>query len=199
MTVAGSSLQMNLSLSGVRLSVDWYPQFLSSEESQALFDYLEASVPWTKDITPGRRVNQNYGDPGVSYKLTFGDKVIVREVLPWDQCSVLKVVKDRLESLTEARYNYCALLRYPNGKVGIAPHRDKEIKSGTCIAGISLGATRKFKLLPPYYAQCAPIELTLPPGSLYVLRPPTNDCWAHCIEPDPTVKEPRISLTYRLN
>jgi hypothetical protein len=41
------------------------------------------------------------------------------------------------------------------------------------------------------------LKIPLVSGSLYILKPPTNDHWAHSIEKEPEVKEPRISLTYR--
>ena len=185
-----------------RLLVDFYSSFLTPEESTALFQYLEQNVPWSKEITPGRRVNQNYGDPGVSYEITVGygrpsgPVRIKREVKPWGT-GVLWAIKERLTAVTGAHYNYVVVQRYPSGKVGINPHRDKEMASGTDIAGISLGATRTLTLSPPKWVAESPLEISLPPGSLYVLKPPTNDHWSHSIEKEPDVTEPRISLTYR--
>ena len=97
-----------------------------------------------------------------------------------------------VEEITNEKYNICVIQRYPSGKVGIKKHRDKEMKLGTTISGLSLGATRKLKL--EYYDKN--IEKDLLSGSLYVLNPPTNSYYTHCIEKDSTT-EPRISLTFR--
>ena len=189
---------------GERVEVVFHTDFLTGQESAALFQHLEANVPWAAVITPGRRVNQNYGEKGVSYKLVFGPRVIERKVLPWGPESgspgtVLWAIKERLTALTGAPYNYVVVQRYPSGKVGIKAHRDKEMRKGTDISGISLGATRTLTLSPPRYNQrdTTPLQISLTPGSLYILKPPTNDHWTHSIEKEPQVTGVRISLTYR--
>ncbi len=196
-----------------RLDVDVYPDFVAPE-AQNLFDYIEKRVPWTKQITPTSRVNQNYGDPGLKYILKFGGydrrsgisnaysgkpvKTIERAVLPWDDLPALDVIKEMLLETTGSTYNYCVIQRYPSGRVGINPHKDKEMLPGSLIAGISLGATRTLTLIPPRYNKVDrdPIAIQLPPGSLYLLKDPTNRHWQHSIDKDET-KEPRISLTFR--
>jgi alkylated DNA repair dioxygenase AlkB len=191
-----------------RLLVEFYPAFLSSEEATGLYQHLDRLVPWSKEITPGRRVNQNYGDSGVSYEITVGYNrpsgpvTIKREVKPWGPDSegpgpVLWAIKERLSALTGAQYNYVVVQRYPSGKVGINPHRDKEMASGTNICGISLNATRTLTLTPPKWIPESSLRIPLVSGSLYIIKPPTNDHWTHSIEKEPEVTEPRISLTYR--
>lgn len=191
-----------------RLQVDFYPSFLSPEETEALFRHLERNVTWTNTITESRRVNQNYGEPGVAYQITVGYKrkngpvTIRREVQPWGPetgapGAVLWAIKERLVALTGSQYNYVVVQRYPNGRVGINPHRDKEMAPGTDICGISLGSTRTLTLSPPNWVRESPLQLSLIPGSLYVLKPPTNDHWAHSIEKDASIDQPRISLTFR--
>ena len=196
-----------MNFQGDRLHVDFYTDFLTQEEAVFLFEYIEKNVKWSGLITNGKRVNQNYGDDGISYKLKFGGyggkpvKIIERKVLPWDDLPILKIVRDKLSKLTNSKYNYCVIQRYPNGNVGINPHRDKEMLSGidSNIAGISLGSTRTLTLSPPKNSQTAfPIKLGLVPGSLYVLKYPTNEYWTHCIEKDPNIIGARISLTFRL-
>lgn len=186
-----------------RLDVDVYPDFIAPE-AQDLFDYIEEKVSWTKQITPTSRVNQNYGDPGLKYVLKFGGyggkpvKTIERAVLPWDDLPPLDAIKEMLLETTGSTYNYCVIQRYPSGRVGINPHKDKEMLPGSLIAGISLGATRTLTLIPPKYnkVDCEPISIELLPGSLYLLKDPTNRHWQHAIDKDDT-KEPRISLTFR--
>ena len=186
------------------LNVDFYLGFLTEEESQAFYEYLEENVPWNKTITPGRRVNQNYGDDGLSYTLKFGGydgkpvKMIERKCLPWADLPVLDGVKGLLYQETRTTYNYCVVQRYPSGRVGINPHKDKEMRPGTCIAGLSVGATRTLTLTPPRYNKKDKfsLQIELPPGSLYIFKDPTNRHWQHSIEKDETT-EPRISLTFR--
>jgi len=185
-----------------RLDLDFWDSFLDAEESDWWLDFLESTV-FTKTPTPHRRSNQNYGDPGISYTLRLGGygsrplKIIERPVLEW--LPDLKDLKDRVELATKAKYNYCVVQRYPSGRVGINPHRDKEMVSGTTIAGISLGQTRTLTMGPPRWLvdEVLPVDIELGPGSMYVLKPPTNDYWSHCIQRDSTT-ECRLSLTFRL-
>lgn len=187
-----------------RLVVDVYPNFLNSILAQQLFDYLETEVPWNKKITPGRRVNQNYGEVGLKYVLKFGGyngrpaKTSERPVLPWSELPALEYLLEMLLEATGSRYNYCVIQRYPSGQVGINPHKDKEMQVGSLIAGLSLGTERTLTLTPPHYNRIdtTPLEIKLPPGSLYVLKDPTNRHWQHAIEKDDTTT-PRISLTFR--
>ena len=65
---------------------------------------------------------------------------------------------------------------------------------GTSIYGLSLGATRKLTMLR--YNQ-EPFYLPLEHNSLYILRPPTNTYWKHCIPKQVKIKESRFSLTFR--
>jgi alkylated DNA repair dioxygenase AlkB len=184
-----------------RLEVDFYHNFLDPETAQDLYQHLEKHAQWRRDITPGRRVNQNYGDDGVSYEYSLRGNLIHRPTCPWSELPVLESLRDAVSNVSRNRYNYCVVQRYPSGRVGINPHRDKEMKHGTDIAGLSLGATRVLTLTPPRFnrVDTNPINISLTPGSLYILRPPTNDYWTHSIEKDLTVTESRVSLTFRLN
>lgn len=182
-----------------RLNIDFHPQFLSEEKAEEAFKILEKRVPWSNLITQNHRVNQNYGDDGLKYVVKIKDKEIHRVCRPWKEQPILQEIKESLEKTTGVTYNYCVVQRYPSGKVGINPHRDKEMKKGSLIAGISLGVTRKLCMIPPTWNQKdkGAVEFELNAGSLYVLKPPTNDHWQHSIERDATVKGVRISLTFR--
>jgi len=81
-----------------------------------------------------------------------------------------------LEQLTNSKYNYVVIQYYPDGSKGIAQHRDKEMTSGTVIAGISLNAVRRLILEPPYRNKIdtVPVRVSLEHGSVYLLKPPTN-------------------------
>lgn len=172
--------------------------FLSVSDAESLFLYLEQNVEWNNAITPGKRVNQTYGDDGVSYELIFKEKTIRRHAKPW--LPILKYIRDKLTDITGSRYNYCVVQRYPNGRVGISPHKDREMEPNCDIVGISLGSTRTLTLTPPYYNRInkTPVTVILNPGSMYILKPPTNRHWMHSIEKDVSINSPRISITYRL-
>lgn len=172
------------------LFVEFYSNFISKEYAESLFTTLELNTKWSANITPGRRVNCTYGDDGLVYSIDFMGKTTYRKTKSWDP--LLYPLREKLQTITSEKYNICVVQRYPNGSVGINPHRDKEMTPGTTICGVSLGETRTLTLRNSKRK----IELCLKPGSLYILHPPTNDYFAHSIEKDSTVK-PRISLTFR--
>lgn len=200
------SISLKCATGGDRFNIDLYPTFLSKSNSHALYEFLENSFTsqWSS-LT--RRSNLNFGDDGVSYSINFGGygdrplKQVVRYVKPWKDfgSSGLKDIRDRITFLTGAKYNYCVVQRYPHSQIGIKPHRDKEMKHGTDIAGVSLGYTRILRMVAPKYIKEKPVDLTLVSGSLYILKPATNDHWMHSIEPETkkVANSVRFSLTFR--
>lgn len=185
-----------------KLDLDLYTSILPPDQATEIFNFIETTVPWPKpDQNHRRRVNQSYGDPGINYRLQFGGyggkplKVIDRAVKPWEELQILPTLRDYVAEITQSQYNYCVVQRYPTGNVGIKPHRDREMRPDTNIAGLSFGATRILSM--SYRGET--IRIPLPSGSLYVLKPPTNSFWSHCIEVDPTITDVRLSLTFRLH
>lgn len=184
-----------------KLTIDFYDHLLSAPDSQTLYDIIESTVRWSKPLTANRRSNQTYGDSGLVYEIEFGGYgrpriVVRREAIPWDTFPMLCDLRDAISDITRETYNFCVIQRYPSGRVGINPHRDKEMIMGTTICGLSLGATRTLTMVPPKMVTDDQVKLKLPPGSMYVLRPPTNSYWQHSIDKDDTTT-PRISLTFR--
>jgi alkylated DNA repair dioxygenase AlkB len=193
------------------LNVCFLPQFLEVDLSFKIFDLCQ-ELPWTYD-QKHRRSNLTFGDPDLVYSVSFGDRSYCRTVRPWSEFPILEDLKGIVESSIEkievggskTKFNCCAIMRYPNNKIGIKRHRDKEMTTGTTICGLSFGATRTLKLYPPSYEKdSSDISLTLIPGSLYAMFPPTNDCWTHEIPPAtfpsdavPDTNEVRYSLTFR--
>jgi len=167
---------------GEKLEVDFYENFLEPEKAKLILDYIEEKIEWKKRMIYGK-LYQVYGD--------------FPSMLPWDDLPILKAVRNHVKTVTGLDYNYCFVQKYKDGNRGISPHRDNEVLEHLSISGVSLGATRIFTVSPPSYIKAEKINLTLNPGSLYVLKSPTNKHWLHSIEKDPNIKEPRISLTFR--
>lgn len=131
-----------------------------------------------------------FGDNGLIYRVTYRGNNSEREVNSWDTIPALPELKRLVEKVTDQKYTVCLIQRYPNGKVGIAPHKDKEIVLFTRISGLSLGATKTISFLkrshiwtgkPNYDTTIEPVNIRLTSGSLYVMNPPTNQKWLHSI------------------
>lgn len=171
------------------LDVDFYPGLLNADLAAAWCLYLDSIFP--KEY---KRTSMLLGDPGLIYRVTYQGSTSETEVLPWDTLSGLPELKSLVEKVTNQTYTVCAIQCYPNGRIGINPHRDKEMVAGTRITGISLGAKRSIQFTRLYHD---PLTIPLPSGSCYTMNPPTNQKWLHSIIKQPEVKVPRYSLTFR--
>ena len=177
------------------LDIDFYPHFLTHELAYNWNSYLESVIPHEK-----RRTSLLFGDPGLIYNVNYQEITTSREVYPWTDLPALTQLKELVEKITEQRYTVCAIQRYAHGSIGINPHRDKEMVLGTRICGLSLGATRTISFIKTIYGNPIPLdEVNIPliSGSMYVMNPPTNQKWLHSIIKEPSISEPRISLTFR--
>lgn len=171
------------------LDVDLYPNLLTYELAQNWYEYLDAVLPHVN-----KRNSTLFGDDGIIYKVRYQYFDTEKYVLPWSHLPALPELKTLIERVTNQKYTVCAIQRYPNGNIGINPHQDREMVSGTRIAGLSLGATRTISFTHNYFNH---VDIPLPSGSLYVMNPPTNQKWLHSIIKDPNITHPRFSLTFR--
>jgi alkylated DNA repair dioxygenase AlkB len=190
-------------------NVSFYESFLTPEESKELFEETLKNVKFstTKDgkINQKRRGNATYGDDGLVYEIKFSNGIVRRKAIPWKTFPLLVKYKNRVDQALESTFDdlkldksnnrttTCSIMIYPSGSVGIKPHRDKEMIKGTSIAGLSIGATRDLIISN----NNTKLKLKLNNGSLYILSPPTNDKCSHSIPVDYSVKDIRISFTFR--
>lgn len=185
------------------LCIQFFPNFLSAEESKDLYDTItspSSGIFTESRLHINKRINTTFGDENISYNVRFKNGTVTRVARPWDECPVLLTYRDRLEKFTGKSYNYVVVQYYPSGKTGISPHRDKEMAPETDIAGISVGDDRTLLMTPPSYIRgSTSLEIPLTDRSLYILKPPTDDHWSHSIPPVPLHENlgSRVSLTYR--
>ncbi len=177
-------------------NIHFYKHFFNRLTSKCLYTHIyhHLNIP----PTVKRRFNRTFGNEGLVYKIKFGGygnrpvNWVERKAEPWDEVPLLSQIRDVIQKVTKSVFTYCVIQYYPCGKVGIKPHRDKEMTPGSVIAGLSLGRRRTLRM--SYWGEN--IDISLGTGSLYVFHPPTNDHWSHSILTDET-QTPRISLTFR--
>lgn len=169
------------------VDIDFYDNLIDSKKADKIFKEIDDFFPQK----PNKRINQTYGNDGLTYEVKFKDNTVYRRAMPWKP--ILLELKKLVEGVTKEKFTVCVVQRYPNGNIGIGSHKDKEMKFGTKIAGLSLGQCRTLSM--SRYDKVHTIEL--PSGSLYVFNPPTNDFWAHSIVKDEKKKGVRLSLTFR--
>lgn len=117
----------------------------------------------------------------------------------------MKQLRDLVNERTEQYCNHCVVNQYRDGSDHIGLHKDKvrklqsqltmqikDFQPGTSVMTISFGAARLFRL-----KNCTTneiIDITLQPGSVFILGGKTNSEWKHSIvKRSPNeVSEPRI-------
>jgi alpha-ketoglutarate-dependent dioxygenase alkB family protein 2 len=180
-------------LTDKKLDIQIYTCFLSINEADQLFQQLKNQVQWPKPLPSYRRINATYGDLGLVYIIKFPNGTVYRKAIPWETLPVIIPYRDRITKLIGHSVDTCVIQWYPFGRIGIKPHRDKEMVHGTSICGISLGSTRKLEVSNGHITH----EISCNHGSLYILNPPTNDYYTHSIPVESEISDPRISLTFR--
>jgi len=158
------------------LNFTFIPNFIPPKLANVLTECC-SRLPWPASQDT-RRSNLLFSDPGLVYRVQYRRQEHRRDCRPWSDFPGLEELKQLVEAETSTDYNCCSVMRYPPG-IGIKQHRDREMVPGTTIAGISLGASRIFRLHPPTFDSTECIDTDVSSGSLYVMAPPTNRWWTH--------------------
>ncbi|HEX2604327.1 MAG TPA: alpha-ketoglutarate-dependent dioxygenase AlkB [Oxalicibacterium sp.] len=181
--------------------IQWMPALLDPSESMHLFEMLHRSVPWRQEdvFLFGRRIAQPrltawYGDADARYRYSG----LELSPLPWTE--VLLQLRQRVEDVSQARYNSVLLNLYRDGQDSMGWHSDDEPELGMAptIASLSLGETRLFRLKPKQHGAGKTISLPLTSGSLLVMRGATQAHYLHAVPKERRVTTPRINLTFRM-
>jgi alkylated DNA repair dioxygenase AlkB len=169
-------------------SETWLP------DAEQWFERLKNEVPWSPEEV------KMYGKPLVLRRQTcnYGDdydyNVNAKPAIEWDG-PVLEL-KKMLEESTGRVFTQCACNLYPDGETGIGLHHDK--RHPLLVASISFGAVRTMGFAP----KGGKLDKSLPmvplaSGSLLLFSDVINENFKHAIVEDKSVREPRISVTFR--
>ncbi|KLI97252.1 alpha-ketoglutarate-dependent dioxygenase AlkB [Luteimonas sp. FCS-9] len=190
-----------LALPGADLAYE--PGWLPAAEADALFEALQAGLPWTTHRLRifGRQVDAPrlscwIGDPGAAYRYS-GMRF---EPLPWP--SALAAARARVSAAAGTAFDSVLANLYRDGRDAMGWHSDDEPELGPrpVIASLSLGATRRF-VLKARDASAGHasdrIALDLAHGSLLVMRGDTQARYRHALPRTARPVGPRINLTFR--
>jgi alkylated DNA repair dioxygenase AlkB len=180
-------------------TVLFYPDFFSSQESQLFFETLEKTIYWRQEqikyfgkLVDCPRLSAWYGDAGKTYMYSG----ILNQPLLWTK--ELLIIKTRVEELAQANFNSVLLNLYRNGKDSMGFHQDdeKELGQNPCIASVSFGGTRNFRLK---HLNKTDLSYTIPlaNGSALIMKDETQHFWSHGISKTSKDVAPRINLTFR--
>lgn len=184
------------------LGRDWIREyqgaFSGAESGQLLADLIE-QISWRQDAIwiagkhrPVPRLQCWMGDAGYGYS----GLRLQRE--PWHP--LVQAIKQRVESLTELRFNSVLLNYYRTGQDSVAWHADDEAELGSnpVIASVSLGAERPFELRPKPGHLGSKCRITLTDGSLLLMGDTLQQHWLHQLPKVKDLQLPRINLTFRV-
>jgi alkylated DNA repair dioxygenase AlkB len=178
--------------------VTYEPAFLAPAEAGLLLRELLGEVRWRQEHLrvagreiPFPRLTAWYGDPGAVY--TYSG--IANRPLDWTPG--LARLRDRLRASLGAGFNSVLLNLYRTGSDSMGWHADDEPELGPrpVIASVSLGAARRFELRSRETGETR--RLALEDGSLLVMSGETQHRWRHQVPKEPTVRAPRLNLTFR--
>ena len=176
----------------------YYPSLLNEESIPHFYVELFNKINWEQEkikifgneITTKRKV-AFYSDPLISY--TYSGKTKIG--LPW--IASLIQLKEKIELITNVKYNACLLNLYHDGEEGMGWHSDneKEIVPESSIASLSIGASRKFSFKHKLTNET--LSIVLENGSLLEMKGAIQKHWLHALPKSKKITSPRINLTFR--
>lgn len=176
--------------------IEYYPAFLSADDSNYLLDYLLKAVPWTQSrqkmyekevITP--RLSAWYGDRAIREN----DQ---RKPIEW--IPELWALKRKVEEQTSMQFGGVLLNYYRNEQDSVAWHSDKDTVPGlkTEIASISVGQVRNFDFRNKHNHRQR-YAISLEHGSLLLMKGDLQKYWEHRIAKSRQKMSARINMTFR--
>ena len=179
--------------------VTYYPNFITTQEAQLLYNELLQETPWQQDditvfgkVYAQPRLTALYASNGLPYSYSN----ITMHPHPFT--TTLQILKERLEKESQSTFTTCLLNLYRDGQDSNGWHADdeKELGQNPAIASISLGASRVFKLRSKKQKTNV-YKLVLEPGSLLLMQGATQHNWQHQIPKTSKKVGTRINITFR--
>jgi alkylated DNA repair dioxygenase AlkB len=174
-------------------------QFCDAAAARRWFDRLHAEIPWERHrlLLFGRQIEA----PRLSCWIGDDDAVYTysgTRFVPHAWTAACTELRERLRELCGEPFNSALANLYRDGSDSMGWHSDKEPELGArpCIASLSFGASRRFRLRhrrDPLQR----IELELASGSLLLMSGATQRNYRHDLPKAASVTAPRLNLTFR--
>jgi alkylated DNA repair dioxygenase AlkB len=173
--------------------VDHYPDFLTKEQADYLYDHC-AALHWQQNSLRGSplpRMECAFSD------LSCGYTYLGITLHPKPLTKVLKRILAKVNDATGNDFQMIVGNWYLSGSHHIGWHSDGDGIMGPdpAIATLSLGATRVFRMRKG--AEGRIYDSFLEHGSLLIMRAGMQREWLHQILKNSSIKDDRISLTFR--
>lgn len=181
----------------------YYENFLSKEESAAIFNWICENCP---DVLTDREIVLENGTvvTRAHGKIMFVDEELTSfslfykahgKRIAWPP--LLRALKDKVERLTGIEFSVCVCIYYKNGEEGGSFHTDLPSFGDTSfIPSISLGEQREF-LIRRKSDHSEQFSIELADGSMIIMGKGFQDEYEHALPFNPKYQNPRINLTFR--
>ena len=188
---------IDLSINTAKLN--FWPDFLTENQADELFEELKTSNLWRQDKV--KVFGKTYDQPRLCFlaadrKVNYTYSGLTLPAVDFSKS--LSLIKTRIEQTSSTRFNSCLANLYRDGNDSNGWHSDdeKELGDEPIIASLSLGVTRNFDLKHKRNRLIKKrIELTH--GSLLLMSGRTQKDFKHQIAKSKRIHEPRINLTFR--
>ena len=158
-----------------------------------LFSQLRDEVPWRQNKI--RMFGKEFNEPRLT--AWFGPAYQYSNIIWEEKAFSATMEKLRAEVSKRANFEFNAVLLnlYRDGNDSMGWHRDNEPEMDTrCIASVTLGASRTFKVRSRETKEVWNLELE--DGSLLLMHD-LQEAYEHAVPKRKKVLEPRINLTFR--
>lgn len=174
------------------------PGYLNQEQQAALLNEVK-SYPLSRpevqvygQAHPIPRTQVWFGDSGCDYRYSG----LFVSALPWPKYA--NKLREKLYRDFKLETNGVLVNRYADGRDSMGWHCDDEveIRSGSDIASVSIGARRDFFIRHKISLQ--KYQIPLNSGDLLIMHWPMQNEWEHSVPKRLKVMEPRVNFTFRL-
>lgn len=176
----------------------YLPDFLSEEFSNSLYQQMLAEINWAQPELvlfgkkcPTPRLVGFAADEGISYQYS-GYRHLAQQ---WP--SLLKELRQKIQAQLNEPFNSALCNLYRNGQDYMGWHTDNESVLGKnpCVASVSLGAVRDFKIRNKTSKETFSVPLAS--GSLLVMERGFQETWQHALPKRTGCSEHRLNVTFR--
>jgi alkylated DNA repair dioxygenase AlkB len=179
--------------------VDFYPNFYTASEADALYASLLAMPGWVQGPNVPRR--EHYVNAYGPIPYTYGSFPYARTYQPVPASTDVSNLMARVSEFLGCKLDVCFSNMYSGPSNGLGWHADDspEMDPDRPIVSVSFGQARAIRFRPnsdPAHVE----ELILTHGSVAVMRPGMQLTWQHSIPKSPAQHAPglaRISCTLR--
>jgi len=185
----------------LQCEAEYFPEFLSEEESRELFEHLCADFDVTNRMTAMA--------DGTPFEMETGRVIFLDEELTgfdklpesWGARHVwsplMRALKEKVEAVAKREFQVCPCLYYRDGRDGAAFHSDLPAYGDTTwIASVSLGEEREFVMRSKDDPEDI-YSMVLGNGSLLIMGEGSQERYEHAVPHDAKYVNPRINLTFR--